>query len=330
MWQHVWKIHKIFVERNWLQTPDYDAFHRPTVPFKLKLLAALRFVGRGECFDTIQELTGDRVSAEIIRKFVRDWAAHMVKLKDEYIKWPKTESEILSVLEVYEKLGFPGCIGSTDCVNIALERCPHGLKNIHTGKDGYPTLGFNCTVNHHRRFINISRACPGSFNDKAKVRFDKFINAVRTDPKYTEFEFKVKKNRDVFEVLKGLYVIVDGGYHRWRIMQCPLKHSSSLMECLLSKWLESARKDVECGFGILKRRFRCLKLPSRFHSLQVVEDVFVACCVIHNMLLDDELEQREEELSGLFEEVEDVVNWIRSSQRYRADSVKFYETCTTP
>ena len=107
----------------------------------------------------------------------------------------------------------------------------------HTGKDGFPTLGFNCTVNHHRRFLNVADACPGSYNDKAKAYFDRFVTAVAKSPGYTEVGFRVQTARDKWEVVKGVYLIVDGGYQRWRTLQCPLKHSSNKRECLHSKWL---------------------------------------------------------------------------------------------
>ena len=318
------KIRNLFVERNWLQTKSVDCFGRPCIPFDIKLLAALRFLGRGECFDTLAELTGDRVSANVIRKFIIDWVSKMNLLKDKWIKCPnpRVPEEIQPAMKIYDRLGFPGCIGSTDCVNIALARCPHSLKNIHTGKDGYPTLGFNCTVNHHRKFLHVANACPGSWNDKSKVRFDSFVNEVR-DGDYKNIEFKVQSSSGVWETVKGTYLIVDGGYHRWRILQCPLKHSSNKKECLHSRWLESVRKDVECAFGILKTRFRCLKLPSRFHNLQITEKIFVTCCILHNMLMEDDLEQREEKLSGSFSEEEDLIHWIRNANRYRADSVSF-------
>ena len=53
-----------------------------------------------------------------------------------------------------------------------------------------------------------------------------------------------------------------------------------------SKLVESVRKDVECTFGILKKRFHILKHDIRLHNKDHVHDVFVACCILHNMLLD--------------------------------------------
>jgi hypothetical protein len=70
---------------------------------------------------------------------------------------------------------------------------------------------------------------------------------------------KTLKGEDIEE--KGAYLIVDGGYHKWRDLQCPKKHSAVHRDIIWSEWLESVRKGVECLFGVLKGRFRCLKLP---------------------------------------------------------------------
>lgn len=57
---------------------------------------------------------------------------------------------------------------------------------------------------------------------------------------------------------------------------------------LLARWskrIESVRKDVECTFGILKRRFRILKVPMPYTSKEQVENIMFTCCVLHNILL---------------------------------------------
>ena len=48
--------------------------------------------------------------------------------------------------------------------------------------------------------------------------------------------------------------------------------------------MESVRKDVECAFGVLKGRFRCLKLPIQLHDKDVIDDMFFTCVGLHNML----------------------------------------------
>ena len=59
-----------------------------------------------------------------------------------------------------------------------------------------------------------------------------------------------------------------------------------------SSTLESVRKDVECRFGILKKRWKILKYGIRFEEIEVVERVFVVCCILHNMILS-EMETRD-------------------------------------
>ena len=50
--------------------------------------------------------------------------------------------------------------------------------------------------------------------------------------------------------------------------------------------VESVRKDIECVFGILKKRFLFFKNPIRSHHPEAINDLFVTCCVLHNILLD--------------------------------------------
>ena len=57
------------------------------------------------------------------------------------------------------------------------------------------------------------------------------------------------------------------------------------------------RKDVECTFGSLKGRFRCLKVPISYNAREVVDNVFFTCCIIHNLLLtNDGLDSQWEKL----------------------------------
>ena len=68
------------------------------------------------------------------------------------------------------------------------------------------------------------------------------------------------------------------------------------MELKWSKNLESVRKDVECTFGILKKRFLFLKNPIQHHFPEKIENAFVTCCALHNWLHDwdgwDDWEER--------------------------------------
>ena len=53
-----------------------------------------------------------------------------------------------------------------------------------------------------------------------------------------------------------------------------------------SQWLESMRKDVECTFGILKKRFTILDKGVEARNIGSADKVWMTCCALHNMLLE--------------------------------------------
>ncbi len=54
---------------------------------------------------------------------------------------------------------------------------------------------------------------------------------------------------------------------------------------LLTELIESVRKDVECLFGIMKQRFRILRIPFEYHDPADITDVVRTCAILHNMML---------------------------------------------
>ncbi len=71
-------------------------------------------------------------------------------------------------------------------------------------------------------------------------------------------------------------------------MICLFKHEGCATQMgYFSSNLESVRKDVECLFGILKKRWKILEYDIRFPNIKVCEKVFFVCSILHNMMLDD-------------------------------------------
>ncbi|CAN0213958.1 unnamed protein product, partial [Pylaiella littoralis] len=90
----------------------------------------------------------------------------------------------------------------------------------------------------------------------------------------------------------------------WRMLIEPSKYPLSEADLLFSKRLESVRKDVECFFGILKMRFRILKLAMTYQKQERLDYVFFTCCILHNML------HTHDGMGGL----EEDVNWVGSAE----------------
>ena len=258
-----------------------------SIPFEIKVLACLRHLGRGECWDTIVELCNDKTCVTTLQKFFGQFIEAMCRIyRDSVIHPPRTATELQSVLSRSERRGFPGCIGYLDGVHVHWDKCPSMWKHLATGKNPYPTVGWQCAVNHNRRFIHVSSAHLGSVNDMTACKYDDFIKELRHNPLYKEFNYHIFDSDGNQHLEKGLWLNVDGGY--LRIPECLVGEPEMLQICMnfWTSFMESERKHVECAFGILKARFRILKLPIRMHKFHQIDQTFVTCCILHNMCLD--------------------------------------------
>ena len=281
--------YQIFTEllihaKDWFPQKTHDICGRETTPIFLKLLGTLRILGKGCSWDLLYELSG--ISAEVHRKWT---LAFLDKFSKEmypiYVHGPRNADEMNSITSLYGACGFPGCIGSTDCVHIRWDLCPSfWYSSFKNGKHSYASIAYEMTVDHSKRFQATTIGHYGTTSDRTIVKFDGFVQEVRFNELYTEAEFKLQIDENRWIIEKGLYLLVDGGYHKWRIMQCPLKHTNDEDKTRWSEFAESVRKDVECSFGILKKRFQFLKSAITWHRKSDIDNAVFSCVILHNML----------------------------------------------
>ena len=127
-----------------------------SIPLEIKILACLRHMGRGEVWDTIKELCDNVPSISTLstffHKFVKVFRA---KYQDEFIHPPQSQSELDSVFQRSAARGMAGCCGFMDGVHVHWGSCPAQWRFLCTGKSEYPTIGWQCVVNHRRRFMSV-------------------------------------------------------------------------------------------------------------------------------------------------------------------------------
>jgi hypothetical protein len=116
-----------------------DFTGRPLPPLELLVLGMLRVLGSGLPFDEVAEL--NNISAETNRRFFHKFCSKMAQMYPKWIYPPTTEAQIQKVMGMYSVRGFPGCIGSVDCVHIPWDLCPAMLRSLYcNGKEKYPTI----------------------------------------------------------------------------------------------------------------------------------------------------------------------------------------------
>ena len=249
-------------------------------PLLHKVLACLRILGLGLCTDTAS--WESNVSAPVLNKFLHKFVAWVGEdLYADEVAVP-TGEKLAAALHVYEKLGLPGCLGSVDGVHTAWDACPSETRWQHVGKEGYPTLAYNVTVLHTREIIHVAGSCPGRTNDLTQARYDALLCKLRGGKVGEGVKYSLYQSDGSRKEREGLWVVCDNGYHKWRCLMPPIKHAS---RCTWSRQVESVRKDVECTFGVLKKRFRILRLATLYKSKEVIDNIFRSCCVLHNLLL---------------------------------------------
>jgi hypothetical protein len=86
---------------------------------------------------------------------------------------------------------------------------------------------------------------------------------------------------------KGVYLICDGGYLRWKSLICPYAGSDETGQLgYYNSNLESIMNDVECTFGILKKRWRILDYCLQYYDMKFCEMILPSivnctiCCLM--------------------------------------------------
>ena len=271
-----------------------DATGKPASPLSLMLLGALRYLGRGWSFDDLEEATA--ISEECHRQFFHVFIGYgSTFLYDEWVKYPRNAEEAAEHMHEHTLAGFDGCVGSMDATHIGMERCSYGMSNHMTGgKLSMPSRTYNITVNHRRQILYTTSGHPARWNDKTLQLYDEFAcglyyGDILEDNEFTLIERDpngptgTETRRRTY---KGAWLLADNGYINWPTVIPPSKTVTRVSEDRFSKWLESMRKDVECTFGIMKGRFRVLKVGCRLHGVEACDKIWLTCCSLHNYLLD--------------------------------------------
>jgi hypothetical protein len=103
-----------------------------------KCKVALRMLAYGGATDFHDE--GLCMGKSTVLKTVKEFARTIVKVsRDEFLRPPST-SELQHILSVNEAHGFPGMIGSFDCMHRQCVKRHIGFTRMYKGHEGKPTM----------------------------------------------------------------------------------------------------------------------------------------------------------------------------------------------
>ena len=176
-----------------------------------QVLASLQTLGRGNHFDDIFQMslmsasTAQATFHRFCHKFVSE-------LYDEHIYLP-TGTSMDHVMDQYSRMRCPGSMGSTDVTHVRWGMWPYNLGRSYTGKERFPTIAYQVTVDYSGRARAVTEGFTGATNDKTIIRDDTVVIIVREHPEYKDRVFEISIANGTWITRKGCYLLADNGYH---------------------------------------------------------------------------------------------------------------------
>ncbi|XXQ33541.1 DDE Tnp4 domain-containing protein [Plasmodiophora brassicae] len=180
------------------------------------------------------------------------------------------------------KAGWPGCIGSLDCMHVKWKNCPSAWAGMFTGKEHEPTVVIEAIADHECRIWHFFCGCPGSLNDLNVLDRSPVLNSQITGEMPTVL-YSVGQNE-----YSVPYYLVDGIYPGIHCFMSTISNPSSRAQKLFATKQEAKRKDIERAFGILQHRFHILTIPMKLWHRDALCVVVKTCVILHNLIIDYE------------------------------------------
>jgi hypothetical protein len=254
-----------------------DAVGRAGFTTEQKITAALRMLASGESADRSDEYVrmGESTARETLVRFARKVSLNF----SEYLRYP-TREEAQNISSRMSRSGFPGCIGSLDCMTLEWKNCPSGWAGYYKGRGKKPSIILEAVADDQLYCWHAFFGMPGS-NNEINVLDSSTLRSAWVAGQYPpQFEFVVNR------VIHNLpYLLVDGIYPRYRTFISTVNQPGSQKEKSFCGAQEARRKDVERLFGVLQARWAFLKTPCRLYSQEDIGYCVNACILLHNMII---------------------------------------------
>ncbi|CAN6864888.1 unnamed protein product [Brassica oleracea] len=272
-------VHRLSTEVEYFK-PKEDATGRSGLSPLQKCTATIRQLAYGGGADPVDEYI--RLAETTSRKCLHEFTAGIIHLfADEYLRRPTVE-DLRRLLHEGEERGFPGMIGSIDCMHWEWKNCPTAWKGMYSRGTGKPTIVLEAVASYDLWIWHVFFGAPGTLNDlnildRSHV-FDEIING-----KAPQVNYYVNGRE-----YNLAYYLTDGIYPKWTTFIQSIRLPQGAKNSLFATRQESIRKDVERAFGVLQARFAVVRNPSDLWDKNKISNIMRTCLILHNMIVQDE------------------------------------------
>ncbi|XP_012834538.1 PREDICTED: uncharacterized protein LOC105955367 [Erythranthe guttata] len=274
------RIRRALKEHSTSWKKSYDSTGRQSFTSYQKMCASIQFLGYGTSADSFDQYF--RIAQSTLIRFVKKICRHIVKVFGEiYLRNPNSE-HIEKLLQVAESRGFPGMLGSLDCMHWEWKNCPTAHAGAYRGRNKKCTIILEAVASHDTWIWHAFFGLPGTNNDVNVLQKSTLFQAL-TNGTSIPVNYSIKgRNYDVG------YYLADGIYPKWSTLVQSIRVPKCAKETYFVQKHESYRKDVERAFGVLQARFAIIRGAARFWNKKDLHDVMFACIIMHNMIVEEE------------------------------------------
>lgn len=233
-----------------------------------QLLLTLRFFATGCMQITAGDFSGvhQTTAGKTIKRVTQAIAAK----RNNYIKLPLTPIEQQSNHSGFYAIArFPLVYGALDCTHIRIQSPGGNTSELFRNRKGYFSLNVQAMCNSDLKFLDVVARWPGASHDST-IFHNSHLCAV--------FE-SGQMGQNI--------ILGDAGYSLTNYLLTPLQNPVTSAEKLYNESHIRTRNCIERCFGIWKRRFPVLSIGIRV-NIELVQDIIVACAVLHNMCISNQ------------------------------------------
>ena len=254
---------------------------RRSLPVGLKVACTLRHLATGNSYASLSY--SFRVSKAAICLFVPEVCQAIIKCyQPEVMKCPQTPEEWKQVAEGFsQKWHYHNCFGALDGKHVGMQKPQHGGSVFYNYKK-FNSVILMALVDANYKFLYVDIGAEGGAGDASTWMRSSLHDAI--DEKRAGLPPDTTLPNDDRPL--PYHIIGDDAFALKTWLMKPYSHRSQVHhERIFSYRLSRARRVVENAFGILAAKFRIFggNMLQNPHHVKIIT---MACCVLHNLLLE--------------------------------------------
>jgi hypothetical protein len=251
-----------------------------------KVAAVFKMIAYGVPADATDDYmrVGESTALQCLRIFV---VAVVEVFGPRYLRLPN-EQDTAKLLAIGESRGFPGMLGSIDCMYWGWKNCPTAWHRMYRGHKKEPTIILKAVASKDLWIWHAFFGMLGSHND---------INVLQRSPIFTRLaegqgpQVNYNINGNDYSLS---YYLADGIYPSWATFVKTIPEPQDNKKKYFAKAQEACRKDVERAFGVLQSCFAIVCGSARLWDEESIENIMMTCITMHNMIVEDEQDEEDD------------------------------------